>query len=136
MPLHDAKCECGWEGQVFFQPKAGIESLACDKCGKNTLAVCWSKTLLRPKWERTWDDRTGASHEHSCHPSLVAGYRKRLGEIDPEAANMLRENGDVVFHSRRDSRRFNAAAKKCQQQDIDDLERLRKQGEVKDMLKI
>ena len=34
MPLHNAKCECEWAGEVFFQPKAGIESVECPNCKK------------------------------------------------------------------------------------------------------
>ena len=123
MPLHNAKCECEWAGEVFFQPKAGIESVECPNCKKCRLRVDWSGPV-RPHWERTWDDRTGVSHQHACHPSLVKDYRKRLGAFSARAAQMLGDDGQVRATKRSDMRHFNEVVRSCERQDEDDKRKI------------
>jgi hypothetical protein len=116
MPLHDVKCSCGFQGEVFTRVRESIADLVCEGCGTKSLEKTYSPSS-KPRRAREWDDRTGKSHEFRCHPSLVKDYRKRLGAFDRSAANMLRDNGGVVFHSRSEARQFRKAVEACQRQD-------------------
>lgn len=128
MPQHDMKCGCGFRGSVFFHAKDGPRSVPCPDCSGMTLEVDWSDVNTRPKWERQWDGEKAISHEFACDPSLVKAYRERLGKFSPRAANMLRDSGDVVHMTRKDSREFQKAVTACQRQDEEDSARLQKSG--------
>lgn len=123
MPRHDARCKCGFEGEIFKHITQDASEIECPECKGRSLELLISG--VRTAWERTWNEENGTSTQLKCRPENVASVRKRLAACGlDDAHNVVKSDGRFVVTDRSTQRRLAQAVKRCQEQDRGDKERL------------